>query len=594
MSLDRVENSAPSTDSLNRPVPRISTDRAVLSISNNEKPGSLLNSAVPISTVTVRGDQSPHPSTAAVNSIGAGPDSSGLPQEPASVVDDHRVLPSHADSPANELSSAVSPQSISPEAFQSPKSLSSSNRTPTQADFGPNTLNRDIPSPPSPLHPFTTPIPSGSDNRVNASADTFSQSMPIYGHEDTREEVPHANEFSNSTLKNAFSLSQGKANSNALQEAQQPRGNQRTLVTTPRASEDSGATFHTADSGEDFQMREQTGRAVAIPPRSLPHPIREIAVRTSLRRAGNGNRSNSASQQTSGANSATNSGESNNASRPFSFISFGQVHVGDLKLGGPSLDNGRGRLYKELPATPASSDHGGQISGKQRPRSFSRPFQDPNLHDHPAFRQGNAELDDSNLPTTSYPPQARREEAMIAQGTEFQLDGIGPPTVEDINKSRAHRGSRGAAFLKRLSLPPAQEVPHLPKDPEARVPGSPSESPISQKKKGRRVSLFRSLTGRSGSDSGHSPGNSAAQPARAQTDLQQYMDKLPPSQTQYSSTIGQATTQSPPIRQESSAPSKQPESTSTSDVPKQEKGKKKRFSNFGVYGNLYIHYLSNG
>ncbi|MCJ1245577.1 hypothetical protein MMC30_002781 [Trapelia coarctata] len=591
-SLDRVENNTPSTDSLSRSIHQNSTDQAVLSSSNHDTLDSSQHGMLPTNGAAVRSGQSPQHSTEVVNAIRAGSDSSGPPENPSSGVDDHRVVSSHADPPTAGHGPAVSPQSISPEVFQSPKSLSSSNRTPTQADFGPNTLNRDLPSPPSPLLPFDTPTPSGANNRANARVDTFSQSVPIYGHEDTREGIPLANKSSSVTVENASSLSQGKVNSNALQGVQQPKDSQSALVATPRTSEESGATFHTADSGEEFQMRQQTGRAVAIPPRSLPHPIRAIAVHTSMRRARNGNQSISTSQQASGANSATHSGESNNVSRPFSFISFGQVPVGDLTLRGPSLDNGRGRLYKDLPLTPASSEQsvnsrsqaapvhhdsnhdftseGGQISGKPRPRSFSRPFQDPNLHEHPAFRQENAEIDDSNLPSTSYPPKVRREEAMIPQGTEYQLDGIGPPNAEEINKSRARRSSRGAAFFKRLSVPPAQDTPPLPHDVEARAPESPSDSPISQKKKGRRVSLFRSLTSRSRSDSGRSPSIPAAQPARAQTDLQQYMDTLPSSQRQHPSPKNQPTSQSPPVRQ-------------TSSVPEQEKGKKKRFSSLGTF-----------
>lgn len=606
-SLDRVENITPPTNPLDQPIRQNSTDGAILSCSDNDILNSSQNSIVSPSDAIVRGGQSPNHSTGAVNTIHAGPDSSGPPNGPTSVTDDHRVLSSHADPPTARHDPAVSPQSVSSAVFQSPKSLSSSNRTPTQADFGPNAFNHELPSLPSPLPPFDTSAPSGSDNRANARPGTFSQSVPIYGQEDMREEITQANNHLNVAVGNASSLPQNNVNSNALQGALQSNDNQEALVTTPRTSEDSGATFHTADSGEEFQMRQQTGRAVAIPPRSLPHTVRAIAVRTSIRRAETGNRSNSTSQQASGASSATNSGESNNASRPFSFISFGQVPVGDLKLRGPSLDNGRGSLYKDLPSTPASSEQfinnsrsqagpvhhdtnhdftpeGDQNSGKSRPRSFSRPLQDAKLHDHPAFRQEHAEIDDSNLPSTAYPPQIRREEAMILQGTEYQLEGIGPPSADDINKSRARRGSRGAAFFKRMSLPPAQDTPPLPHDTEARAPKAPSESPISQVKKGRRVSLFRSLTGRSGSDSGRSPSIPAVQPARAKTDLQQYMDKLPPSQTQLSSPIVQTTNHTPPMRQESSTPSKKLQRSTTSGVSEQEKGKKKRFSSLGVSG----------
>jgi len=599
-SFDRVDSDAPSTDSQIKSIPQNSTDRAVSSSSNDGPLESTQNNSVSISGAILH---LPQHFTGLASEISGGFDSSGPPKDPSTVVDD--VLSSHVDPPAAARGSVVSPQSISSEDFQSPKSQSSSNRTPTQADFGPIGLNRELPSPPSPLPPFDTTTLSGSDNRAIAIVDTFSQSIPIYGHEDARDQISQANDLSRGAEENNSFLPQ-----DPLEEAQRSKDSQGPSVTTPRTSEDSGATFHTADSGEEFQMRQQTGRAVAIPPRALPQPVRAIAVRTSTRRArvnGETNPSNSTSPSTSGTNTTTPSGESKNASRPFSFISFGQVPVGDLTLRGPSLDNGRGRLYKDLPLTPASSEQSvtnpqsrvapiqhdtnhdftsqsGQSSGKPRGRSFSRPSHDPNLHERPAFRQEHTEIDDSNLPPNHYPPQARRGEAIIPRGTEYQLDGIGLPTAEEINKSRPRRSSRGSAFFKRLSFPSAPDVPPLPlpHDTEARPAESPSDSPISQKKKGKRVSLFRSLTGRSGSDSGRGPGVPAAQPARAQTDLQQYMDTLPTQQGQYPSPTGQSINQGSPAGPDSRTSGKKLQRSSTSGVLEQEQGKKKRFSSLGV------------
>lgn len=611
-SSDRVDKNRHSPDSLDQSLPHESTHRAILSSPSHDTSESPQQRTLPTGDAAVQGGQLPLDSTGTVQEINDELELSELPEESSTVGHDHPVLSSHVDPPQNP---AVSPPSKSPQIRQSPKSQSPNNRTPTQADFGPNSINRDLPSLPSPLPPFDTPPRSASDDRGNTGVDIFSQSVPIYGHEDARDKIPQPNGFSTGSGADASSLTQGNGNSLPLEGAQQSKDRQGPFITTPRTSEDSGATFHTADSGEEIQMKQQMGRAVAIPPRSIPQPIRAIAVRTSARKAGNsveGNSSNSTSKQASSTNSATAVGESNNAARPFSFISFGQP-VGDLTLRGPSLDNGRGRLYKDLPLTPASSQQSvnnsqsqaapvhhntshdftserGQVHGKSRPRSFSRPFQDPNLHDHPAFRQENAEIDNNNLPSNYYPAQVRREEAMIPQGTEYQLEGIGPPAPEDLNKSEARRSSRGSAFFKRLSFPSAQDTPPMPHDTGAQTTDLPSDSPLSQKKKGKRVSLFRSLTGRSGSDSGRSPGVSAAQPTRAQTDLQQYVDTSPPSQRQYSSPRGQQANQSPPIGQGSNRPSKKLQRSPISGSPEQEKGKKKRFSSLGVSSDFIATY----
>lgn len=604
-SLGCVDNDAPSTDSLIKSISQNFTDRAVLSSSNDGPQESTQNSLVSTSDAIVR--LTDH-STGRASVISGGLNSSGHPRDPSTVVNDHLVRSSHVDPPAAAHGSGGSPQSISAEVFPSPKSQSSSNHTPKQADFGPNGLNSELPPPASPLPPFGTTTPSGSSDKGNTTIDTFSQSIPIYGHEGARDQVSQATDLSRGAEEDISFLPQDKVISTPLQDVQHFKDSQRPFITTPRTSEDSGATFQTAHSGEEFQMRQQTGRAVIIPPRALPQPVRAIAVRTSIRRARNNTEANpsiSTSQPTSGTNTTTPGGEYRNASRPFSFISFGQVPVGDLTLRGPSLDSGRGRLYKDLPLTPASSEqsvtksqsrvapiqkdtnhdstsHRGQSSGKPRGQSFSRPIHDPHLQEHRAFRQENPEIDDSNLPSNHYPPQARRGEAIIPQGTEYRLDGIGPPAAEQINKSGARRSSRGSAFFKRLSIPSAPDVPSLPLPHDRVAPPaeSPSKLPISQKRKGKRVSLFRSLTGRSGSDSGHSPSVPAAQPAGAQTD--QYMDTIPTQQGQYPSPTGQSINQGSPGGPALRASGKKLQRSSTSSVPEQEKGRKKRFSSLGV------------
>ncbi|MCJ1439049.1 hypothetical protein MMC27_008440 [Xylographa pallens] len=475
---------------------------------------------------------------------------------------------------------------------QCPKSGSSSNHTPTQADFANGNLDREMYLPPSPLPSLTSPKhadPQLSTERTFTaipSSDLVQNMSPVELETTLGLSSLHEKDKSPLPLEN-FSWS----SSTKTRDTEHPSTEARSNVVTPRASEDSEGTYHTADSGEEFQMRPHS--VTLAMPRAQAENIPHNAVTTTSE-----DLHKLALQESRDEDPAINLRTSNPPSRPFSFISFGQIPDGDLTLRGPSIDGNRDRVSQKLPLTPISPQQpvsnqelqnnpthydtnydfipgNNQNLGTTRPRSFSRPFQDPNVRQHPAFRQNEAVDETADLPAQYYPPQVRRDEAMIAQGTEYQLEGVGPPPVETNDKSRSRRSSRSSAFFKNFILPPEQEVPPVPHNNERQATESPSDSPINPAKKKKRASLFRSLTGQTGSDKIRSRDNSEAPPAISQTNTQPQASSRSPAREQHRSFA------SPPTKQNTNGSRNKLQRASVSGVLEQEKGKKRRFSGLG-------------
>ena len=477
---------------------------------------------------------------------------------------------------------------------QSPKSGSSSNRTPTQADFANGNPDREIYPPPSPLPGLTSPKltdPPLSTERIFTripSSDVVHNMSPVELETTLGLRSLHEKDKSSLPQKN-FSWSSSMDTRDTEHPSTEARSN---VATPPRASEDSEGTYHTADSGEEFQMRPDS--VTLAMPRAQAGNIPHNAVTASSE-----DLHKLAPQEPTDEDPAINRETLNPSSRPFSFISFGQIPDGDLTLRGPSIDSNRDRVLQKLPLTPISPQQpvpnqefqnnpthydtnydfipgNNENLGTSRPRSFSRPFQDPNVRQHPAFRQNEAVDETADLPTQYYPPHVRRDEAMISQGTEYQLEGVGPPPVETNDKSRSRRSSRSSAFFKNFILPPEQEVPPIPHNNKHQATESSSTSPINPAKKKKRASLFRSLTGQTGSDKSRSRDNSVAPSVISLMNTQPQAGSRSPAREQHRSFTSLST------KQNANGSRNKLQRASVSGVLEQEKGKKRRFSGLGV------------
>ena len=504
---------------------------------------------------------------------------------------------------------AVSPLSVTFDAVHGPRSQSSSNRTPTQADFFPSSLNHNPPSPPSLGPPRIPSMPPKTYDKASLQSPVdlpvTDRSNPIKAQGGTAFAPP---QLDDSTTRAKKRLSIATHDGTELMPGQSlpvSTSKQPGIISAPRVSEDSEGTFHTADSGEEFQMRQNPAKNLTSPSASFQHngqsfPGNVISQESGTNSQGNG--SNRGSQRFSSTKSLTIGERGDENSRPFSFISFAQMRTEDLALRGPSLDSSSREIYKELPLTPVSPqqpvpsrhnqvtpihhdinhDFGPESrSSFDRPRSqsFSRPFQDPNIHQHPALRQGEEAADTNNLPFHHYPTQLRRDEAMIPQATEYQLDGVGPPTtIGTNNKTRSRQNSRGSAFFKSMGSSLRPDLPPVPINIERQTAELPLTPPLDEKKKRKRASLFRSRTGHSGSKITRSPESAIAQPSRDRTDLPEYpiTSTIPLPHGQYRSLTN------PPTSNVSDRSSKKLQRASMSGVQEQDKGKKKRFSGLGV------------
>ena len=498
---------------------------------------------------------------------------------------------------------AVSPLSVTSDPVLSPRSQSSSNRTPTQADFFPSSLNHDLPSPPSPVHSLTPSMPPLAYDIASLQSPVDLSGIngiePIHTEGGAPRTFPQKDDSTTRTKENSSIATHGGPELKPGQGLPIATSKQPSVISASRVSEDSEGAFHTADSGEEFQMRQNPVKNLKIPPVSLQQGD---VISQESRTNPQTDESDRGSHRFSSTNSSTTGSKGNEHSRPFSFISFGQLRTEDLALRGPSLDSSSREVYKELPLTPVSpqqpaatqqnqdtpthhdinhdfSPENGSSFDTPRPRSFSRPFQDPNIHQHPAFRQEEEAADMNNLPSHHYPTQLRRDEAMIPQATEYQLDGVGPPsTIETNNKSRSRQNSRSSAFFKSISSSIMLDPPPVPTNMERQTAVLPSTPPLDEKKKRKRASLFRSLTGNSGSDTARSTGSPIAQPSRARTDLQEYTNTptIASPHEQYRPPTNPLTSKV------SDRSGKKLQRASISGIQEQERGKKKRFSSLGV------------
>lgn len=293
---------------------------------------------------------------------------------------------------------------------------------------------------------------------------------------------------------------------------------------------------------------------------------------------------------------------SQRAARPFSFMEYSQDRPmqprPEVLQRAPSVESIPSDRYLNRPPSPVSpqrsmtrdvseqtvsthydANHDSFTSDNgdgplRRSRSFSRPFQDPNLQEHPAFRHEGPQTRGADIPTEYYSAQRPREETRLPrqQTTEYQLEGVGPPSVQRTEtKSRSRHSSRSSVFFMNLGNSAKLEG-QSKKSPEAQYAQSQAKDATASRKKSNRNSVFRTLTGRNGSDRDQPP-SSVEQPV---VQLQNSIPQQPlsaPRRSVEKDLVSSGT--SGKVRNKL-------QRASTSGAPEKSVGKKKRFSAIGV------------
>lgn len=175
------------------------------------------------------------------------------------------------------------------------------------------------------------------------------------------------------------------------------------------------------------------------------------------------------------------------------------------------------------------TENGQHNPPNQHHHSASWSSQDPNIREHPAYRQGEPPTT-QDPPSHYYPAETRREENILPRqsGTEYQLTGVGPPPPEPV-RQKSRQSSRGSGFFRRASGNGSTrpDVPTIPAG--QRPPTTPSrKSTENGKKLSKRGSIFRPFT-RDGSESDRSQESMVAHAPGSRTDLLRPSGPLQPS-----------------------------------------------------------------
>ena len=306
---------------------------------------------------------------------------------------------------------------------------------------------------------------------------------------------------------------------------------EKTLPNTPdayvapvRKSKDSEGTYYTADTSG--------GKAVQTQP--VPHiPVTSTVSQEVDSSGPSGFGMASSPVQIGLEQGAISNGVIGNSGiRPFSFIDTSQYQlsqlVPDVERRAPSVGDSFQRHPDQLPllnqhqrSSMIDEENGRapvyygpehDFSNQEeeilpaRTRSFSRPFhdsprrsEDPNIRHHPAFRQEPLNQNETDQAALVSGPIRHDEASLPTQKRTEDNPDIEPPDIgETQNKRRSWRGSRTSGIFKGPSNFPL-ENDSSSATPIERLPPVITAGDAT-KKQSRRASLFRSLTGRSGSD----------------------------------------------------------------------------------------------
>lgn len=178
-----------------------------------------------------------------------------------------------------------------------------------------------------------------------------------------------------------------------------------------------------------------------------------------------------------------------------------------------------------------------------------------------------------------YPEQVPDDSSSVQRprAEQGRADYVGSPIEgRSESKPRSRRGSRGSAFFKSFGKSPEADEPPLPDTLDVQADHTPVQAPNSRERKGSRASILRSLKRNSGSWGGSGRSKENTMPT---TSVPQY----PPPAQSYQAAPQQAKDNSPSRGPNSKSKlDKKLQRASTSANLEQESGKKKRFSAIGV------------
>lgn len=472
-----------------------------------------------------------------------------------------------------------------PPDLKTPYSNTSSNQTPTQPDFDNPGHNEPVSSTSVAIRqPQSQPKPS-SEFSQQPHQDFISESQSGDSQQVPEEALPVTQSRYSSRQPRSIGMPRDLINNK--QDPEHP--------TQRRLSQSSNGTFHTAGSHE----QPQTDLRIRYQAASYHQPqfeMQKSAGNNELGSQGNFLAPPPPTQSREGTQTPDRP-----VSRPFSFMEVSPDRRSQPKAEilhhAPSIDSNR----SDRPPSPVSpqrsmtrdvsSQHDQAVPSHHdtsqdsvlsddqrgivhRPRSFSRPFPDPNLQEHPAFRQEIPSTQGTEFSSDHYPAQVPHEGRLAQQYTAgFQAQGVEPPVVPPSeNKTRSRRGSRSSTFFKNFASPARAERPPSANDPEGLFTESPMKNPVPGEVKNKRGSVFRSINSRR---------ESTREKSGTSIDLP---TQLPPPNL--SRQFGSVKQQNPVVdsatRSGSSKARNKLQRASTSAAVEQEPGKKKRFSALGV------------
>ena len=457
------------------------------------------------------------------------------------------------------------------EEIQTPRSASSSNKTPTQANF------TDISQPAMPSH---------SPGAVDKS---YTQ------HRNSDNSAGYANAQASPTK---FSPPQSRYSTQFPINIDVSNGHDSDSETPQRSSRESENVSHSAGSAADHldlsapmsetsirhttSINEQHGRDIYKPEhlrfrtdaqnsRGSLSKVRPISpMNESL------NPLHQPHEYLPGSSSMKNMPSRVNAGQPPSPVSpwrppekneileqrgrRGPVHYGIGHDFGPPSEPERSR----------SCSYSRQLRDSRRSQD-SRSSQDPNFREYPAFWQGGPAVSGSVIPLQFNAGQSTHEEALNSyqQTPQNQLDGIGPPVGRrSESRSRSRRGSRSSAFFKSFVSPSRSEIPPLPNGPDSQASSSAVNPPATDDRWSKRSSIFRSLTRNNDNGSG---GRLSKETGRPHDSLTHVAQQAGPDTPRH---VGKASYSI----DGSSRLSKKLQRASKSAKPEQDTGQKRRFS----------------
>ncbi|KAL8760783.1 MAG: hypothetical protein Q9184_003042 [Pyrenodesmia sp. 2 TL-2023] len=390
---------------------------------------------------------------------------------------------------------------------QSPDAPSSTNRTPTQADYTDYLRHGSSP---------TAQIPQEKQTSNEAAQESLPQLQP--NNPDSKP-LPQS--------KYSIQAQWGEPSDGGHPITPDQDGAWADQPAFPRASQDTVGTFQTAESGR--RRSSGTGATSSHPSAFGAPPVRPVEDTAKARAS----KTLSSSPQAAASPEADIREESR--ARPFSFVRFSQSPalrpLEDYSRRQPSIDSTAGKIdpSEDVPPSPLSSGHSvahtqidhsdnrdpvegntgaealphnGQNPSSRDSQLFPQPHQTSSFQDHPPFGRGDSGslTKAGNLPVEHYPASIPRQELVSPrqEEAEHSLEGVGPAPIPRPRNSTSNskRGSRSSAFFRSFkSTPNDTSSPQLSTENDVPNEAQNQENNRMHKTKSKRGSLFRSLTG---------------------------------------------------------------------------------------------------